>query len=283
MLKNKYIAALPIMASCLCLLTVSSTQSARSLKKNGFEISKLRVGLNKAFAATPAGHHQEIYDFAKDEVNNEVQNLIDGINTQLKAAAVSSCDDIPAVSTTAFHTSQTYDLYSSAVGGHTFPISTITGVSFDVKLDLKLSGSATTVGSLYVDCDTGAAEVRYMGRTDTVTNSDTDIIIAYHEDESSGRQSILMASSYDASPGNYVAGKMAIHYIENSSTQTINYAYASDAVTGLRGTLTANASGVVTDAVDGDVSGNTAASDLNTMTGLSSYTVANINSLTVSL
>lgn len=273
------ISSIATAALVLSLTTMTTNQSKKSIKKNGMRLSEVRIGLNKALAATPQSHHQTVYDAAKREVNTEVKNVIDQINKLLAGAKITSCDNVPAVSTTAFYTSTDGDLYSSTVGSHSFAISSVSGVTFTKKLELKLTGTSTTVGVLYADCNTGAMEVRYKGRA---AGDDTDLLIAYYENETTGLESILMFSDYDAN--GYNAAKVAVHYVEGASSQSITYGYAESSSTGYRGTFTANTSGQVTDAVDTDVTSGTAKTDLQALTGLTTgFTVSGIFGHTVSL
>ena len=133
MKKITAISSITTFALVLSLTTITSSQSKKSIKKNGFSLSKIQIGLNKALAApqvvTPEDF-QPIYESAKREVNDEVEIIVDTINGLLTAAGISSCSQIPEVAVKAFYPSEKGDLYSSAVGSKTFPIASVTGVVF---------------------------------------------------------------------------------------------------------------------------------------------------------
>lgn len=280
MKKITAISSITAMALVLSLTTINTNQIKRSERKDVLKLSRMSVGFNKAVASVGVDH-QDVYDQAKNEVNMEVAEVVKGLNLLLSSAKITKCSEIPAVSATAFLTSNEGDLYSSAVGSKAFPISTVAGVTFTKKVELKKPGTSTTVGVVYADCNTGAMEVRYNGKND---GDDTNLVIAYHESDA-GLESILMLSDYNAVAGSYPAAKMAVHYVEGASTQAVTYAYAENSTDGLSGTMSANASGQVTAFTDGNVNATTAASDLSAITGLtiSTYSVSTINGYVFSL
>lgn len=280
MKKITAIGSITAMALVLSLTTINTNPIKRSERKDVLNLSRMSLGFNKVVAAGGIDH-QGVYDQAKNEVNMEVAEVVKTLNMLFSSAKITKCSEIPGVNATAFLTSNEGDLYSSAINGRTFPISTVAGVTYTKKVELKLPGTSTTVGVVYADCNTGAMEVRYNGKN---AGDDTNLVIAYHE-SNAGLESILMLSDYNAVAGSYPAAKIAVHYIEGASTQSVTYAYAESNVAGLSGTMTANSSGQVTGFTDGNINATTAASDLSAITGLaiSTYSVSAINGFNFSL
>lgn len=274
------------------VLTVSSVsfniKKGRQYKRDQSPFSKLSrmsVNLNKAFAV-PAINHQQIYDAAKNEINMEVKDVVDAINSFLTAANVTSCATIPAPNLTEFYTTGVYDLYSTTVPAHNFALAASlpgVAVTWTHMLELKLTTGNTALGKLYIDCNSGAAEVRYLGKLDTPQTGDTNLAIAYYEDPATGYETILLASDYNAGTG-YPAGKLAVHYSESASSQSVAYGYAENgsATEGYTGTLTATTAGVATSATATAPTGNVL-TDLTSLTGVAAYGISNINGMTISL
>lgn len=274
------ISTIAVATIIMGMTSISTNQSNKSIKRDGLKFTKINLGMNKAFAATST-ERQMIYDAAKREVNTELAAVITAVNKLLDSAKITSCSSIPASSATAFFTNSENDLYSSAVGSQTWPIGTVSGVIFDKRMDLTAKDSKDILGSLWVDCDSGAAMVKYIGKSRGVSGDDTDILIAYHDDSSTGLESILMFSDYKAGSG-YSAGKMAIHYIEGSSSLTVNFAY-KDADYSLSGTVNADTAGKVTGGTDVDVTSGQVVNDLRALTGSSTidYSAAKIGAFSI--
>lgn len=281
---------LKIATTSALVLTVSTVsfniKKGRQYKRDHSPFSKLSrmsVNLNKAFAV-PTIDHQQIYDAAKNEVNMEVKDVVDAINSFLTAANVTSCATIPAPSPTEFYTTGVYDLYSTTVPAHTFGLAaSLPGVAnWTHMLELKLTTGNTALGKLYVDCNSGAAEVRYLGKLDTPQAGDTNLAIAYYEHPTTGYETILLASDYEAGSG-YPKGKLAVHYTEDASSQTVAYGYAENGSTdGYTGTLTATTAGVATSATSTAPTG-IVLTDLTALTGVAAYGIADINGMAISL
>ncbi len=281
MKKITAISSITAMALVLSLTTINTNQIKRSNRKDVLNLSRMSVGFNKVVAAGGVDH-QDVYDQAKNEVNMEVAEVVKELNLLLTAAKITKCSEIPAVSATAFLTSNDGDLYSSAVNGKTFPISSVGVVAYTKKVELKAPGTINTVGVVYADCNSGAMEVRYLGKT--VLGEDSNLIIAYHE-SGAGLESILMISDYNGVTNSYPAAKMAVHYIEGASTQTVTYAYAENGTDGLAGTMTANSSGQVTNGNIVNTTTGAAKDDLERLAPLltGGFSIGNIHAYTPTL
>lgn len=280
----KKIIQYTFVTSMVLSLTVLTIESHKPNKKKDYSLiarlSQLSLKTNNAFALST---DQDAYNSGKREVNTEVANVVDAVNTLLTAASITSCATIPAASSTVVHSDGTLDLYSSTVGSHTtFPLSGISGISYTNLLELKLHVTGTKIGQLYVDCTNGGIEVRYLGKTSA--GSDTDLAIGYYEDTNTRNQTILLASDYTAGiGGSYPAAKLAVHYTESTTSQSVTMAYAESAILGYVGTMTANTSGTVTASTPGNVTTGTAKTDLTRLVGVATFTLANINGMSITL
>lgn len=222
----------------------SNSRVKGAISENKF--IKFIPSINRAMATTRTS--QEHYTAMKTAVNTDLGELVDGINDLLRSASITSCSSIPTTSQQ-LKVDGSYSIHSEAVGSHSFPITEL-GITLDRKLVYKLN--STSIGVLYLDCDSEAAEVRYLGKQNS---DDWDVAVAY-ADVSSGThegEHILMAEDYNAGSG-YDAADFAVYYLEGGSTQKVQFMYNSTGSGDTTGYVEANVNSNVTGNTITDVS-----------------------------